>query len=157
MIDSGIGSHSDLSGSIVYSQDFTGSGNTDDKYGHGTLVAGIIGGNGYRSGSGCGGSCFTTYLGIAPNVKFVNLKVLDANGAGSDSTVIAAIQKVISLKSTYNIRIINLSLGRGVYESYATDPLTQAVEQAWKAGIFVVVAAGNTAAWLASWPWASRG
>ena len=44
---------------------------------------------------------------------------------------------------TRNIRVINLSLGRPVYESYTLDPLCQAVEQAWKAGIVVVVAAGN--------------
>jgi serine protease AprX len=143
VIDSGIGSHSDIASSrIVYKQDFTGQG-TDDQYGHGTHVAGIIGGNGYKSGNGGCSSCFLTYMGIAPQVKFVSLKVLDRNGAGTDSNVIAAINRAIALKSTYNIKIINLSLGRGVYESYATDPLTQAVESAWKAGIFVVVAAGN--------------
>src|SRR5262249_49355445 len=43
----------------------------------------------------------------------------------------------------YNIQIINLSLGRGVFESYKLDPLCQAVEKAWQAGILVVVAAGN--------------
>jgi serine protease AprX len=47
------------------------------------------------------------------------------------------------LKSTYNIRVINLSLGRGIFVSYTQDPLCQAVESAWKAGIVVVVAAGN--------------
>ena len=57
--------------------------------------------------------------------------------------MISAIQQAISLKSTYNIRVINLSLARGVYESYTLDPLCQAVESAWKAGIVVVVAAGN--------------
>jgi serine protease AprX len=57
--------------------------------------------------------------------------------------VIQAIQTAINLKTLYNIRVINLSLGRGVYESYQLDPLCQAVEQAWKAGIVVVVAAGN--------------
>src|SRR6202042_3053146 len=65
------------------------------------------------------------------------------NGVGTDSMVIAAIERAIALKSTYNIRVINLSLGRPVYSSYASDPLCQAVEQAWKAGIVVVVAAGN--------------
>jgi len=47
------------------------------------------------------------------------------------------------LKNVFNIRVINLSLGRPVYESYTQDPLCQAVEAAWKAGIVVVVAAGN--------------
>jgi serine protease AprX len=52
------------------------------------------------------------------------------------------------LKSKYNIRVINLSLGRGVYESYKLDPLCQAVEKAWKSGIVVVVAAGNNGRFL---------
>ena len=69
--------------------------------------------------------------------------VLDQTGSGSDSTVIAAIEQAIALKKTYNIKVINLSLGRPIWESYTVDPLCQAVEQAWKAGITVVVAAGN--------------
>ena len=76
-------------------------------------------------------------------MNLINLRVLDQNGAGTDSEVIAAIQTAIALKSTYNIRVINLSLGRPVWESYTLDPLCQAVEQAWKSGIVVVVAAGN--------------
>ena len=47
-------------------------------------------------------------------------------------------------QETYNIRVINLSLGRPVFESYTVDPLCQAVEAAWKAGIVVVTAAGNS-------------
>ncbi len=70
--------------------------------------------------------------------------MLDANGAGSDSQVIAAIQRAIQLKNTYNIRVINLSLGRSIFESYTLDPVCQAVEAAWKSGIVVVVAAGNS-------------
>jgi len=80
---------------------------------------------------------------VAPNVNLINLRVLSQNGTGTDSTVITAIQKAISLKNTYNIRVINLSLGRPVQESYALDPLCQAVEAAWNAGIVVVAAAGN--------------
>src|SRR5947208_7733249 len=57
--------------------------------------------------------------------------------------VIAAIERAIVLKDTYNIRVMNLSLGRPVMETYLDDPLCQAVEAAWKAGITVVVAAGN--------------
>ena len=69
--------------------------------------------------------------------------MLDQTGSGTDSNVIAAIQKAVRLQSKYNIRVINLSLGRPVFESYTKDPLCQAVEAAWKAGIVVVVAGGN--------------
>jgi len=58
--------------------------------------------------------------------------------------VIAAIEEAITLKSVYNIRVINMSLGRPVFESYTLDPVDQAVESAWEAGIVVVVAAGNS-------------
>src|SRR5713226_4638393 len=53
------------------------------------------------------------------------------------------IDQAVALKSKYNIRVINLSLGRPIYESYTLDPLCQAVEKAWESGIVVVVAAGN--------------
>jgi serine protease AprX len=147
VIDSGINdSHPDLQNSngtsrVVYHQDFTGTPTTNssgaqyDLYGHGTHVAGIIGGNGSLSGG--------QYEGVAPAVSLVDLRALDENGAGTDSTVIAAIQQAIALQNTYNIRIINLSLGRGIAVSYTQDPLCQAVEAAWKSGIVVVVAAGN--------------
>ncbi len=126
---------------VVYSQSFVpGTTDTSDLYGHGTHVAGIIAGAGWFST----GSNFThTFKGIAPNANIINLRVLDQNGAGTDSSVIAAIQAAISLKSTYNIRVINLSLGRQVYESYTLDPLCQAVEAAWNSGIVVLAAAGN--------------
>lgn len=148
VIDSGINDqHPDLKNStetasrVVYHQDFTGTATTNssgakyDLYGHGTHVAGIIGGNGYLSGG--------QYEGVAPGVNLIDLRALDANGAGTDSTVIAAIQAAVSLQNTYNIRVINLSLGRGIGVSYTQDPLCQAVEAAWKSGIVVVVAAGN--------------
>ena len=80
---------------------------------------------------------------MAPGANLINLRVLDATGTGSDSNVIAAIGTAIQLKSRYNIRVINLSLGRPVSESYTLDPLCQAAEAAWNAGIVVVVAAGN--------------
>jgi serine protease AprX len=147
VIDSGINdSHPDLRNSdgssrVVYHQDFTGTSTTNstggqyDLYGHGTHVAGIIGGNGSLSGG--------QYEGVAPGVSLIDLRALDLNGVGTDSTVIAAVQQAVALKSTYNIRVINLSLGRGIPASYTQDPLCQAVEAAWKSGIVVVVAAGN--------------
>jgi serine protease AprX len=147
VIDSGINdNHPDLQNAngtsrVVYRQDFTGTATTNssgaqyDLYGHGTHVAGIIAGNGSLSGG--------NYAGVAPGASLVDLRALDQNGSGNDSTVIAAIQQAIALKSTYNIRIINLSLGRGIGVSYTQDPLCQAVEAAWQSGIVVVVAAGN--------------
>lgn len=148
VIDSGINdSHPDLWDSthttsrVVYHQDFTGTPTTNsngasyDLYGHGTHVAGIIAGNGYLSGG--------RYAGVAPDATLIDLRALDANGSGTDSTVIAAIQQAIALKNVYNIRVINLSLGRGIPASYTQDPLCQAVEAAWNNGIVVVVAAGN--------------
>ena len=143
IIDSGMINFPEFNNrNVVYSENFLGgtSGSANDQYGHGTHVAGIIAGNGTNS---AGSNYFYHFLGIAPGVNIINLRVLDQNGAGTDSQVIQAIQTAISLKSTYNIRIINLSLGRGAFESYKLDPLCQAVEQAWKAGIVVVVAAGN--------------
>ena len=147
VIDSGVYKHDDLqksdnSGSrVVYSESFvTGDTSTNDAYGHGTHVAGIVAGNGRDSQSGYA----QQYMGIAPKANIINLRALDGSGSGNDSQVIAAIQRAIQLKSTYNIRVINLSLGRPIFESYTLDPLCQAVESAWKAGIVVVVAAGNT-------------
>src|SRR5438445_680916 len=147
VIDSGVNTINDLGAPatshtrVVYSANFdTSSSTTSDSYGHGTHVAGIIAGN--AASSSCG-NCDVPIRGIAPNANIVNLRVLDANGQATDSEVIAAIQQAISLKDTYNIRVINLSLGRGVFESYTTDPLCQAVEQAWNAGIVTVVAGGN--------------
>ena len=146
VIDSGVADHVDFhtaSGTrVLHSESFVaGNTSTVDAYGHGTHVSGILGGNGAASASGSGYA--QQIVGMAPNVNIINLRVLDQNGAGTDSQVIAAIQRAIALKTQYNIRVINLSLGRPVFESYTVDPLDQAVEQAWAAGIVVVVAAGN--------------
>ncbi len=126
VIDSGIDSMSetqDLYGSngktrILYSQDFVGGG-TNDYYGHGEHVAGIIAGSGRDSSY----SWVDTrmFKGIAPNANLINLRVLDQNGQGTDSGVIAAIQVAISVQSKYHIRVMNLSLGRQVFESYTLD------------------------------------
>src|SRR6266853_2171126 len=152
LIDSGVSNNLDLNQGIVplsrvlYQQSFLpGNSSTSDQYGHGTHIAGLIAGDGLSST----GLLFSkTFKGIAPGANIVNLRVLDANGGATDSQVIAAIHRAISLKSQYNIRVINLLLGRGVYETYKLDPLCQAVEQAWKSGIVVVVAAGNSGRFL---------
>src|SRR5215469_12973996 len=116
VIDSGITPNADLAGRVVYNQNFVpGETTTNDLYGHGTHVAGIIAGSGANAaGSG------RNLSGIAPQVNLLNLRVLDENGNGSDSSVIAAIDQAIQLKSQYNVKVINLSLGRPIYESFAT-------------------------------------
>ena len=111
-----------------------------DPCGHGTHVAGIIAGNGAKSTDG---KSFLHFFGIAPSASLVNVRVLDRNGRTDVSTVIAGLQWVVANQTKYNIRVVNLSLGHAVTESYTTDPLCQAVEAAWKAGIVVVCAAGN--------------
>lgn len=155
VIDSGVNDHPDLNTTgllpfsrVVYNQSFIpGNSSASDQYGHGTHIAGLIAGDGLSSQ---GFLYSKTFKGIAPNANIVNLRVLDANGSATDSEVIAAINQAINLKSAYNIRVMNLSLGRAVFESYKLDPLCKAVEQAWKSGIVVVVAAGNNGRYLAT-------
>ena len=69
--------------------------------------------------------------------------MLDSQGQGNVSAVIAAIDWAVQYLRKYGIRVLNLSIGRPVTESYQTDPLCQAVENAVKAGLVVVVSARN--------------
>jgi serine protease AprX len=80
---------------------------------------------------------------MAPGASLLNLKVLGADGSGDSADVIEAIDWAIAHRSAYNIRILNLSLGHPVFESYLDDPLCQAAQRAADAGILVVAAAGN--------------
>jgi serine protease AprX len=139
-IDSGVAAwHDDLEGRIAHFADFVSArgGPTEpyDDYGHGTHVAGIIAGSG-RDSDGL-------RRGIAPGAHLVVLKALDVGGNGYASNVIAAIDYAIANRAAYNIRVINLSVAAGVYESYLKDPLTLAAKRAVDAGIVVVAAAGN--------------
>jgi serine protease AprX len=159
VIDSGVsGWHDDLymervTGSpygswvprVVHFRDFANAWSGDegtiygeyayDDYGHGTHVSGIIAGNGYDSNG--------RRMGIAPRANIIGLKVLDGTGAGYVSDVIAALDYAVSVKDQFNIRVINLSVGAGVYESYTSDPLALAARRAVDAGIVVVAASGN--------------
>jgi serine protease AprX len=108
---------------------------TYDDFGHGTHVAGIIGGNGYDSTG--------ARTGVAPGVSLVALKVLDSAGRGYISDVIAAIDYAVANRDALNLRVLNLSVAAAVVESYWTDPLTIAARRAVEAGIVVVTSAGN--------------
>src|SRR5205085_11582487 len=125
VIDSGVSSwHDDLAGGgtaqrVTAFVDLVGGRTAAyDDYGHGTHVAGIIAGNGADSGG--------ARTGIAPAAELVVIKALDENGVGLISDVIAAFDYILANKSVYNIRVVNLSLSAGVYESFDTDPLTVA-------------------------------
>jgi len=107
-----------------------------DMFGHGTHVAGIIGGNGARS--------YGAYVGVAPRVNIIGVKVSDDNGAGRTSTVVAGLQWVYENRNRYNIRVVNLSLNGSIPESYNTSPLDAALEILWFNRIVVVVSAGNS-------------
>jgi serine protease AprX len=144
VIDSGITPwHDDLSdpatpGSqrVVQFVDLvSGAPTASDEYGHGTHVAGVIAGNGFDSSG--------ARSGIAPAAHLVVLKVLDGTGQGRISDVIAAFDYVVAHKTEFNIRIANLSIAAGVYESFHLDPLTAAARRVVEAGVVVVAAAGN--------------
>lgn len=138
VIDSGVAVVPELAGRIVANVDFTVGdgrrGRARDEYGHGTHVAGII------AAAARGRNDAT---GVAPGAHILNLKVLDAQGAGFVADVVEAIDWSIENRRRFNIRVINLSLGGPVLQSWRDDPLCQAVERAFRAGIVVVAAAGN--------------
>ncbi len=138
LIDSGVtASHDDLDPErVVHFADFVNFRTSQyDDYGHGTHVAGIIAGNGRDSGG--------TRVGVAPGSSLIVLKALDGAGFGYSSNVIAALEYAIANREKFNIRVINLSVAAGVFESFNRDPLTLAARRAVDAGIVVVAAAGN--------------
>ncbi|HEY3177151.1 MAG TPA: S8 family peptidase [Candidatus Polarisedimenticolia bacterium] len=153
VIDSGLASHPDLTStttrrvvrvstiqtSLLSSLLFNSSSTADD-FGHGTHVAGIIGGSGASSS---GPLAFKTFKGVAYGADIIGVKALGADGSGWTSDILRAIDWVISNRSTYKIRVLNISLGHPIEESYLLDPLCRAVEAAWRSGIVVVVSAGN--------------
>lgn len=142
VIDTGIAKHSDLENEaglsrIVSKVQFNSvAGLIDDYYGHGSHIAGAIGGNGSLSTG--------NYIGVAPKANLVDVKVVDDQGKGTTADVIAGLQWVLENKDTHNIRVVNLSLSSTVAESYLTNPLNAAIEILWFNSVVVVVSAGNT-------------
>lgn len=140
VVDSGINGHADFtsgtSSRVGYSINWSStSNNTADENGHGTHMAGIIGGIGTMSSG--------ARMGVAPKVNLLNVKVSDAQGRSYTSDVVNALQWIYDNRNTYNIKVVNLSLNSTVPESYHTSPLSAAVEILWFNKIVVVVSAGN--------------
>ena len=139
VIDSGVVAANDLvvpNSRVIGSVDLTATPASGDPGGHGTHVAGIVAGNGSDSAQG--------WMGIAPGANIVNVRVIGREGTTNVSTVIRGIEWAVVNRRTYNIRVINLSLGGPTSSSYRNDPMVAAVEIAWHSGIVVVMAAGNS-------------
>jgi serine protease AprX len=136
------------SGNVVNGPDLSFESQSDehrylDTFGHGTHLAGIIAGD--EPATLLGGS--DRFQGIAPDVRLTSLKVASTEGAVDVSQVIAAIDWVVAHRNDdprHPIRVLNLSYGTDGTQHYRLDPLTHAVENAWRAGIVVVVAGGNS-------------
>jgi serine protease AprX len=112
-----------------------------DTFGHGTAMIGLIAAN---DGGEDGDT--TRYRGMAPGARIVSIKVATADGGTDVSQVIAAIDWVVQHRTDngLNIRILSLSYGTNSTQPYTVDPLAYAAEQAWKHGLVVVAAAGNS-------------
>lgn len=135
VMDTGVCMHPDYRNRVLAFQDFVGGGKGPyDDYGHGSHVTGILAGDGTIS---------RTYRGVAPDLQVVHLKILDKNGNGKRGDVVRGIQWVLQNREKYHIRILNISVGTVREGDVLDEPLVEAVEQAWDAGIVVVVAAGN--------------
>jgi serine protease AprX len=114
-----------------------------DTNGHGTHLAGIIAGNDTGVADP---NDKDNFVGVAPSAGLVNVKVGNAAGAADVSQVIAAIDWVVTHKNDpgLNIRVLNLAYGTDGTQDYRIDPLAYAAEVAWRNGIVVVAAAGNS-------------
>jgi subtilisin family serine protease len=133
VVDTGVDSnHPDLRGKVVAAKDFTGLGSPIDEDGHGTFVASEIAGTGAASDG--------VFAGVAPGAQIVNARVLDADGSGSNSEILAGIEWA----AKEGAQVINLSLGDPGMYGDGTSYFDQFVNQIAKDyGCLIVVAAGN--------------
>ena len=137
VLDTGITPLPDFGNRLRAGVDLSGGGNSlQDSYGHGTFVAGLIAGDGSSSGG--------AYAGEATGASVVSVKVAGATGITDVAKVIQGIAWSISNRSAYGIKVLNLSLGEVPTGPTQLNPLDQAVEAAWSAGITVVTSAGNS-------------
>lgn len=120
-----------------------GATHPGDQLGHGTHIAGIIGGD--SRGRAWNDPLRDSYRGVAPDANLIDVKVADDNGETSVLDVIYGLQFVLDHQNDLNIRVVNLSLNARDPQSATTDPLDAAVEELWLHGVVVVSAAGNRA------------
>ncbi len=153
VIDTGVSPVAGLStaGKVIYGPDLSLESQAPnlrnlDTNGHGTFMAGLIAGKDTTLTTPYANAPASAYRGIAPDARIVSIKVGTADGGVDVSQVIAAINWVVQHRndSGLNIRVINLSYGTNSSQSSTVDPLSYAAEQAWKKGLVVVTAAGNS-------------
>ncbi len=138
-------------GKIIYGPDLSLESQSPnfarrDTNGHGTFMAGLIAGKDSTLTAPYKNAPASAYRGIAPDARIVSIKVATADGGVDVTQMIAAINWVVDHKTDngMNIRVLNISYGTNSTQSSLIDPLSFAVERAWKAGIVVVAAAGNS-------------
>ncbi|MET7755798.1 S8 family serine peptidase [Streptomyces sp. NPDC005389] len=131
VLDTGVDeTHDDLSSQVVGEKNFSASPDAVDRVGHGTHVASIAAGTGAKSGG--------RFKGVAPGAKVISGKVLDDNGFGDDSAVLAGMEWA----AAEGADVVNLSLGSP--DSPGVDPLEAAVGRlSAEKGILFATAAGN--------------
>jgi serine protease AprX len=153
VIDTGVAPVAGLSSSdkLIYGPDLSLESQAPnlthiDTNGHGTFMAGLIGADQGTGAASSSNSSPTVYRGMAPGARILSIKVATADGGTDVTQVIAAIDWVVQHAHDpgLNIRVINLSYGTNSTQAYTADPLDYAAEQAWKHGIVVVAATGNT-------------
>ncbi|HHX96930.1 MAG TPA: S8 family peptidase [Clostridia bacterium] len=139
ILDTGLAPHPDFflpQKRLLAFRDFVNQISTPyDDNGHGTHCTGLAAGNGYLSEG--------KYKGPAYQAQIVSLKILNKMGLGKISTAITALEWVLDNQKIYKIKIVSLSFGYKPTLTYQEDPLCQALEKIWQAGIVVCTAAGN--------------
>jgi serine protease AprX len=113
----------------------------EDRYGHGTHVAGLIAGDGRALRTS--DPLYNRYLGTAPEASIVSVKISDDEGNATIADAIDGLQFVADHGADYGVRVVNLSLGSTAPLPRMSDPLDAAVEAVWARGVVVVAAAGN--------------
>jgi serine protease AprX len=153
VIDTGVSRVEGLAtpGKVVYGPDLSLESQAPnlthlDTNGHGTFMAGLIAGKDSNLVAPYKNAPASVYRGVAPDARIVSLKVGVADGGVDVTQVIAAINWVVDNKTAngLNIRVLSLSYGTNSRQTAGVDPLSFAVERAWKRGIVVVAAAGNS-------------
>ncbi|GHF72487.1 S8 family serine peptidase [Streptomyces thermodiastaticus] len=136
VLDTGVdATHPDLEGRIAAARSFVDGEDVADRNGHGTHVTSIVGGSGAASGG--------TERGVAPEATLAVGKVLDDQGNGSESQIIAGMEWAAR---EVGARIVSMSLST-TEPSDGTDPMARAVDTLTReTGTLFVAAAGNTGA-----------